>query len=136
LLFRNIMLPLELAHADQYEKALTVACDLARQYNSPVTIVGLSAHEPDGDAPQPAAHAHELDRFAAEQMARHGVSMTARALPSGNSDFRDMLDEQIWSVGADLVLIASTLADQFIHTASKAGRYPVCQSGASIFVVR
>jgi nucleotide-binding universal stress UspA family protein len=119
LLFRNIMLPLELAHADEYEKALTVACDLARQYNSPVTIVGLSALDPDGDALEPAAHAHELDRFAAEQMARHGVSMTTRVMPNGNRSLSEMLDEQIWSVGADLVLIASAFADQVNRTASR-----------------
>jgi len=130
------MVLLELGRAEQYEKALSVACDLARQYNSPITIMGLPAQEPDGNGSEGAASADELDRFAAEQMTRRGVYMRAKAMPNGNGDLRGVLDEQIWSAGVDLVLIASPLSINADHAVFKAAQHLVAQSHASVFLIR
>jgi len=133
--FSNIMLPIDVKHAEQHEKVLLIACDLSRQYNAPITVVALPT-SPTGIARQdPSLLSDALAGYAAEQMARHGVSMRAKAVPEGSfePDFGQALGSQISSTGADLVLIAANGDDS---ATAKAVQLLLLQTSASVFFVR
>jgi hypothetical protein len=138
LLFRNIMLPFDLVRADEYEKALSIACDLSRQYDAPITIVSVPAQGTAPDGEGDATETDALDRFASEQMMRHGVPIGAKAMAGDkpNSSFAEMLEKQIWEVGADLVLLAPPLSSDGNASASEAVQRLIAKSSASVFVIR
>ena len=49
-MFKRIMVPIDLTHADKLEKALDVAGDLAAHYGSTLVYVGVTAPSPSAVA--------------------------------------------------------------------------------------
>ena len=94
-MYEKIMVPVDLAHVDRLEKALTTAADLARHYRIPICYVGVTTSLPGAVAHTPAEFARKLEQFGADwprvktimaELARHGVHLAD--VKPGNISFR------------------------------------------------
>jgi len=137
-MYKKIIVPVDLAHADKLEKALATAADLAKHYGAATCYVGVTTSEPSAVAHNPAEFAEKLDAFAAEQAAKRGIKIDTKAMasPDPARDLDDRLSEAIEELGGDLVVMAShvpNLSDYLF--ASNAG-YLASHTAISVFVVR
>ena len=108
-MFKHIMVPVDLAHAGQLDKALTCASDLAKLYGAKVTYVAVTAATPGSVAHNPKEFAEKLDAFAAEQAKAHGIDASAHAVTSHDPtvDLDPTLLKAVTETGADLVVMGS-----------------------------
>jgi len=137
-MYQHIMVPVDLAHAEGIEKAVTIAADLAKRYEARITLIGVTLSGPSAAAHTPEEFARKLDAYAEEHGARHGVEMTARAVvdPDPVVDLDDVLRKQIDELGVDLVVMASHVPDfRDLLFRSNAG-YLATHTRVSVFIVR
>jgi nucleotide-binding universal stress UspA family protein len=113
------MVPVDLTHRDQLDKALKTAADLAKHYGSAVTYVGVTPETPSPVAHNPEEFARKLDAFAKEQASAHGLSAVSGHMETSTDpaiDLDKVLLSAIKATGADLVVMAShkpNVADWF-----------------------
>ena len=84
LLFKHIMVPVDLAHEGQLDRALGVAADLAGHYGARVTYVGVTVPQPSSVAPHPAGirgKACPFRRRAGRDTGRRGARKPSDRLP-------------------------------------------------------
>ncbi|MDZ7749764.1 MAG: 3'-5' exonuclease [Halofilum sp. (in: g-proteobacteria)] len=111
-MFKKILVPVDLAHKDAIEPALTAASDLARHHGAEVCYIGVTATTPGSVARTPEEYQQKLDAFAQEQSDQHhGQTVSARAITSPDpvADLDDVLLQAIEDTGADLVVMATHL---------------------------
>nr|WP_283255013.1 universal stress protein [Marivita sp. GX14005] len=103
------MVPVDLAHSDKLDRALTCAADLALRYDATVVYTAVTAATPGKVAHSPKEFAAKLDAFAAEQAGRFGIQAESKMLVSHDPsvDLDPTLLEAIEDEGADLVVMAS-----------------------------
>lgn len=137
-MYKTIMIPVDLEHSDQLNKALSIGADLARHYNADLFAVGVTSGAPSAVAHNPLEYAQKLEAFAAEQTALHGIEFKAKAMESHDPavDLDDTLQKAGSEIGADLVVMASHVPGFIDYVfASRAG-YLASHSDLSVFVVR
>jgi nucleotide-binding universal stress UspA family protein len=137
-MYTKIMVPVDLAHIDKLDKALTTATDLAKHYRIPVCYVGVTAETPTSVAHTPKEYSEKLQAFGANQAEQHGLDVTTKAYPSHDPtiDLDRTLIDAAAENGADLIVMASHVpgvADHIFH--SNAGTV-ASYSKVSVFVVR
>jgi len=132
------MIPVDLEHVDQLEKALKTAADLANNYNIIACYVGVTAPSPSAIAVNPKAFANKLEEFAHQQAAAHGHATEARAYMSHDPtcDLDDTLLKAVDEVGADLVVMASHIPSLIDYIWPSNGGKIASHAAASVFVVR
>ena len=137
-MYRRIVVPVDIGHADKLEKALATSADLAKHYGAELHYVGVTAPPPSAIAHNPAEFAEKLQAFAAEQSAKRGVDIKADAVTSHDPvrDLDDALRQKIEELDADLVVMASHVPGfaEYIF-ASNAG-YLASHASISVLVVR
>ncbi|MCU4653539.1 universal stress protein [Roseibacterium sp. SDUM158016] len=115
-MFRHIMVPVDLGHADRLDRALGVAADLARHYGARVTYVGVTVPQPSTVAHNPEEFAEKLARFAAAETEVRGV-VDAGSHPIVSHDPTIDLDGRLASaadeLGADLIVMGSHIPRRF-----------------------
>lgn len=132
------MIPVDLEHADQLEKALATAADLAKHYDAELHAVGVTHAAPGGVAHNPSEYAQKLEAFAVDQTAKHGLDFKTKVMISHDPavDLDDTLKRAASEIGADLVVMASHVPGFFNYIfASRAG-YLASHTSLSVFVVR
>lgn len=137
-MYSQIMVPVDLAHLDQLDKALNTAADLAKHYGIPVCYVGVAAATPGPIARTPQEFAGKLAEFAEKQAATHGLQATAKAYASHDptTDVDDTLLAAVGEVGADLVVMASHVPGVVEYIWPSNGGKIASHSSAAVFVVR
>ena len=137
-MYRKIVVPVDLAHGGQLDKALKTAADLACHYRIPVVYVGVAGTVPDEVARTPEEHAQKLEAFAAEQARRHGIEASAHPLVSADpqGDLNKLLRKAVEGLGADLVVMASHAPSWLDWLLPSHGGSVAEHSEASVFVVR
>ena len=137
-MYRTIMTPVDLAHAETLGKALDVSAALAKAFDASLTMVSVAASAPSDVAISPTAHTKKLKAFAAEQGEKRGVTFAARLEIDSDPviDLEQRLEEAAEAIGADLVVMASHVPGwaEYIF-ASNAG-YLASHSKLSVLVVR
>ena len=108
-MYDRIMVPVDLAHAEALEKAITIAADLARPYDASLGLVGATGTEPTAIARSPEDFAKRLGDFAGRIGDRFGVQTTSDALHLHDVtiDLDPKLAAHAGKIGADLILMAS-----------------------------
>lgn len=137
-MYKNIMIPVDLSHVSQLEKALATGADLAKHYSADLFLVGVTDSAPGAVAHNPKEYARKLDAFAAEQTEKRGVRHKAKAMLSHDPaiDLDDALESAASEIGADLIVMASHVPGFMENIfASRAG-YLASHSKLSVFVVR
>ena len=137
-MYRKIMVPVDLAHIERLDKAITTATGLAKHYGVPICFVGVTAETPTEVAHTPEEFAEKLEAFGAAQAKRHGLDIDTAAYPS--HDPAADLDKNLIAAAsenrADLIVMASHLPGLPDHIfASNAGAV-ASHAEISVFVVR
>lgn len=137
-MYKKIMVPVDLEHADKLEKALKVSADLSKHYGAPVVYVGITTETPNAIAHNPEEYAKKLEAFAQEQADSQGYQAVSKAYatPDPAVDLNKALVSAIDELGADLVVMAShvpNFADQLFQSH---GGNVVTHTDISVFVVR
>lgn len=137
-MYKKIMVPVDLAHVQAIQPALTAAADLARHYQSEVCYVGVTATTPGTVARTPEEYQQKLEAFAQEQAKVHGQAVSARAITSPDpvADLDDVLIQAIDDTGADLVVMATHLPRHLDAVMPAHGGKIASHTEASVFLVR
>ena len=137
-LYKKIMVPVDLSHADRLEKALRTAADLAGHYGVPAVYVGVTAATPGPVAHTPEEYAKKLEAFAKSQAEAHGHAAESHAAVSHDPsiDLDDTLLDCVKETGADLVVMASHVPNLTDYVWPSNGGTIATHSDASVFVVR
>ncbi|PWE28161.1 universal stress protein [Pararhodobacter marinus] len=133
-MFSRIMVPVDLTHLEQLDKALTVSEELAQSFGAEIVYVSVTAETPTKIAHNPKEFAQKLEAFAAGRPGKSTTKSYSAHDPA--IDIDKTLLKAIDETGADLVVMASHkpgIADFFwgSHGASLAAH-----TGVSVFVVR
>ncbi|MFW2541608.1 universal stress protein [Primorskyibacter sp. 2E107] len=137
-MFKRIMVPVDLAHADRLEKALGVAADMAGHYGATVVYVGVSAATPSSIAHTPEEFRSKLETFAKEQGATNGVATEAHAMTSHDPsvDLDPTLIKAIGETKADLVVMASHIPNVTDYIWPSNGGTLAGHAKVSVMIVR
>jgi nucleotide-binding universal stress UspA family protein len=137
-MYRKIMVPVDLAHIERLDKAITTATDLAKHYGIPMCFVGVTAETPTEVAHTPKEFGEKLEAFGATQSKRHELDIETAAYSSHDPavDLDDTLIAAAKENGADLIVMASHVPGLPEHIfASNAGAV-AAHAEVSVFVVR
>ncbi|MDQ0313932.1 universal stress protein [Amorphus orientalis] len=137
-MFKKIMLPIDLEHVEQLEKAVQVGIDLARLYESTVCLVGVTTEAPSAVAHNPDEFAQKLQRFASELSEHQGlpIESVAYAAHDPSVDLDKTLMGAAAEVGADLVVMASHVPGFPEHFFASHGGHMASHAPMSVMVVR
>lgn len=137
-MYKRIMVPVDLAHLDQLEKALQTAADLAERYGAPVLYAGVTATTPGPAAHNPEEFTRKLEAFAASQGQKHGIQTSARTYASHDPgiDLDKTLMQAITDGGVDLVVMASHIPGLPEHIFASNAGHLASHAGVSVMVVR
>ena len=108
-MYQKIMVPVDLAHIERLDKAITTATDLAKHYGIPICFVGATAETPGPVAHSPKEFAEKLAAFGADQSKKHHIDIETAAYPSHDPaiDLDKTLIAAARENGADLIVMAS-----------------------------
>jgi nucleotide-binding universal stress UspA family protein len=137
-MYRKIMVPVDLEHADALDKALSTAAGLAQQHGAAITYVAVTASAPGAVAHDPDEFDDRLRRFAAEQGRRFGVETDhlARVSHDPTTDLNRTLLDAAEEIDADLVVMASHVPGVVEHIFASHAGYVASHADMSVFVVR
>jgi nucleotide-binding universal stress UspA family protein len=137
-MYQKILVPVDLAHVDRLDKALTTAADLSKHYQIPICYVGITTSQPSAVAHTPTEFAHKLEQFGKAQADKHGLDATTRALTSHDPavDLDDQLMNAIGETGSDLVVMASHVPGLADHIFASNAGYLASYAKVSVLVVR
>ena len=137
-MYKKIMVPVDLAHVERLEKAITTATDLAKHYGATICFVGVTAETPTEVAHTPKEFAEKLKAFGVAQSKQHNLDIDTAAYPSHDPavDLDNTLIAAAKDHGADLIVMASHVPGLREHIfASHAGTV-ASHAGVSVFVIR
>ena len=137
-MFKKIMVPVDLKHADQISKALAVAADLARQYSAEAHLVGVTMSSPTEIARTPEAFGEKLAALASDRSEAFGVTFTPHTEISHDMriDLDDVLSRAAETIGADLIVMASHVPGLAEHVFASNAGYLASHASMSVLVVR
>lgn len=137
-MFTRIMVPVDLAHLDKQEKALECAAMLSRQYDAPITYVGVTTPTPGPLAHTPEEYDEKLGAFAAAQAELRGIKAQGHMAIAHDptTDLDDVLLKQVSETGADLVVMASHVPGVTEYIWPSNGGKIAGHAKASVLVVR
>jgi len=138
-MYKKLMIPVDLAHTDRLEKALTTAADLSKQYGIPVCYTALTASTPTSVAHTPDEFARKLEAFAQSESERLGLHRPESHVivdPDPVADLGKKLIKAAHDQGCDVVVMASHVPGVQDHIfESNAGKVAM-HADVSVFVVR
>ena len=137
-MFNNIMVPVDLAHLETLEPALSVVADLAKQYDAHITYVSVTANTPTSVARTPQEYEQKLEAFAQERLKVHGQPVSSKVYSSTDpmANIDTLLEKAIDEVGADLVMMATHLPRHLDIVMPSHGGKVATHTNASVFLIR
>lgn len=137
-MYKKIMIPIDLQHADRLGKALKTAADLSNHYGIPACYVGVTTNLPGPLGHTPQEYEQKLRTFAEKEGQDHGHQVEARAILSHDPsiDLDETLLKAVGQTGADLVVMASHIPNVTDYVWPSNGGSIAAHSDASVFVVR
>lgn len=138
-MYKQIMIPVDLAHVERLEKALRSGADLAKLYDIPVCYIGVSANTPTAVAHNPTEFEEKLEQFSVVQAERYGLNKVSSAAYISHDpavDLDNTLLKAAKDCGADLVVMASHVPGLAEHLFASNAGYFASYSKATVLVVR
>ena len=137
-MYRSIMVPVDLEHAQALDKALGTAAGLAQQFGATVTYVAVTSAAPGAVAHDPEEFAAQLADFAGEQGRRFGIetSSLTRVSHDPAADLDRTLLKAAEELDADLIVMASHVPGVAEHIFASHAGYVASHAKTSVFVVR
>jgi nucleotide-binding universal stress UspA family protein len=137
-MFSKIMVPVDLVHKDNLQKALDVAGDMAKLYGATIDVVSVGGELPGQLGHSPREFGDQLQGFADELRKKYGVTVKADPLMAHDPAVETTAEllKGIEKIGADLVIMASHEPGFFEHIFSSHGGYIAQHAKVSVLVVR
>lgn len=137
-MYTKIMVPVDLAHKESLDKALTTAADLAKHYGASLTYVGVTATAPSSVAHDPAEFEKKLTEYTAHRGRKAGLEIGHKAITSGDPirDLDDVLKREIEENGYDLVVMATHVPHFGDYIFNSNAGYLTTHANVSVFAVR
>ncbi len=137
-MYRNIMVPVDLAHEARLTHALGVASDLAAHWGATITYVGVTSPNPGPLGHNPEEFAEKLAAFAKAQAAARGVETQAHPAIAHDptTEVDDALLRAVDETGADLVVMQSHIPGLMDYVWPSNGGKIAGHAKASVMVVR
>ena len=137
-MFKKILVPVDLAHAEKLGKALQAAGGLARLYNAEICFAGVTPTTPSEVAPNPGDYAGRLEEFTRAQGDVLGVPVSCRTIVDTDPavQMNRALEHAITETGTDLVVMATHLPNVADYVFSGHGAHIAAHSEASVMLIR
>ncbi|MEM9356472.1 MAG: universal stress protein [Pseudomonadota bacterium] len=137
-MYKNLLVPVDLEHSDQCEKAITVGVDLAKHYDAGITIVSVAMSGPSAVARNPEEFEEKLRAFASEKSAKYDKPIASKVMISHDPtiDIDDTLRKAATEIDADLVVMASHVPGFAEYVLASRAGYLASHSDISVMVVR
>lgn len=137
-MYKNIMVPVDLAHEDKLTRSLTCAGDLAKHWGANVTYVGVTSPVPGKLAHNPEEYKERLARFAAAQGELHGIEAESHAAVSHDPavDLDKTLLSAIRDTKADLVVMQTHIPNIADYIWASHGETVAGHTDISVMLVR
>jgi len=137
-LFKKILIPIDLTHADRLEKAVATGAYLARLENLPVVFAAVSATAPGAVAHNPDEFRVKLDAYASAEGAKHGLTASGHAVFVNDPavDLESGILTAVHETGADLVVMATHIPNLANHFWPTNGGRVASHADVSVFLVR
>lgn len=137
-MFKRILVPVDLEHADELAKALDVAQTMANSQDAELVYVSIFHGEPSSVARNEAEFTAALEEFVAYRVAQHGLK--ARALPLASVEayveLTDLLLDAARRMESDLIVMASHMPGWLEHIFHSNAGYVAAHAPISVLVVR
>lgn len=137
-MFKKILIPIDLTHADKLEKAVSTGAYLAKTDDSPVVFAAVTTAAPGPLAHTPDEFRAKLASYAASEAEKYGITATGHAVFSHDPaiDLEDALLKAIHETGADLVVMQTHIPNVADHFWPSNGGRVASHSDVSVFLVR
>lgn len=137
-MFKKIMIPVDLKHTAQLDKALHVAASLARNEGAELHAVGVTLSGPTEIARTPGEFAEKLEDYAHSQADALGVPIQPHARISHDMtvDLDDVLMRTADDIDADLVVMASHVPGLAEYVFASNAGHLASHASISVLVVR
>ena len=137
-MFKKIMVPVDLAHAGQLERALACAAHMAKYYRLPVTYVGVTSSAPSAQARNPEEFDKKLMDFVAGQVEKYGVDADAYTSIAHDptTEVDDALLRAVEETDSDLVVMASHVPGAIEYIWPSNGGKIASHAKCSVMLVR
>ena len=137
-MFTTLMIPVDLAHTDQMEKAVTVAADLAELYSAKAHLVGVTMSGPTSIATGEKEFTQKLESFARWCSEEHGVAFAPVVKLSHDLtiDLDAVLMRAAKDLEADLIVMASHTPGLAEHLFASNAGYLASHMDTSVMVIR
>ncbi|POF30989.1 universal stress protein [Roseibium marinum] len=137
-MFKKILIPIDLSHADKLEKSVSTAAYLAKIDDIPIVFAAVTSAAPGALGHTPDEFRARLDSFAATQAEKHGVTASGHAVFSHDPavDLDHALLKAIHESGADLVVMQTHIPHLSDHFWPSNGGRIATHSDVSVFLVR
>lgn len=137
-MYSSIMVPVDLGHAEQIDKAVKTAADLAKHYGAKLAFAGVSGTAPSAIAHTPTEYAQKLADFAAARGGELGMTIDALAIEAHDPavELDEALQKAAGQCGADLIVMASHVPGFAEHVFASNAGFLASHSNLSVFVVR
>lgn len=137
-MYKKILVPVDLTHAENLTKALDTAAELAKSWKAELCYVGVTPETPSPVARTPKEYGEKLAAFANKQGESHGVKTDSVYYTSTDPaiDINKTLRKAIEESGADLVVMASHVPNVLDYVWASHGGYIAEHADTSVFIVR
>ena len=137
-MYKNILVPVDLEHKEQVDKALSTAADLAKLYSAGLTVVGVTMSGPSAVARNPEEFEEKLAQYASGKSKELGTSISSKVMLSHDPtiDIDNVLQTAIAETNADLVVMASHVPGLTEYILASRAGYLASHAEISVMVVR
>lgn len=137
-MFDTIVVPVDLGHTEQVDKALTIAAGLARTHEAALHVVGVTGAPPGATAHTPAEHAERLEAWAQERSATLEMPITTHSVAAHDPqvDMEARILDEAHRLKADLIVMATRVPGFAERLFSAHGAALARQADISVFLVR
>ncbi|MGR3498612.1 MAG: universal stress protein [Limimaricola soesokkakensis] len=137
-MFRHIVVPVDLRHLDQMQRALRVAADMARHYGARVTYISATPSAPSTIARNPEEFEGKLRAFAASRSEVDGAQAVSHMFVVNDlsGDLDHFLSREIDGLNPDLVIMASHRPGAGDYFWPSHGGHVAAHVAASVLLVR
>lgn len=137
-MFKTLMVPVDLAHPERLERALSTAALVARASGGSIHLVAVTMSGPTQLAHTPEEFDTKFEAFAAEQGALSNTEMLAHTVLSNDPaiDLDALLIETADALDADLVVMATHIPGAAEYVFASHGGHLAAHAKQSVLLIR
>lgn len=137
-MYKRIMIPIDLAHAEALERSCAVAGELASRFEAKLVYVGVTAATPGELGHNPAEFSEKLAAFAKTHASKNGVSADIHTVISNDpaAQMNSALLKAVKETEADLVVMQSHKPGLADYIFEGHGPYIAQHAATSVMLVR